>query len=69
MEQTINIRELNERIQKESEIIDLITMEMNKVIIGQQHLVESLLKSANRFAFKRTHFAGRCSRFGKNTGY
>ncbi len=43
MEQTVNIRELNERIQKESEIIDLITMEMNKVIIGQQHLVESLL--------------------------
>ncbi len=43
MEQSINIRELNERIQKESEIIDLITMEMNKVIIGQQHLVESLL--------------------------
>ncbi len=43
MNQTIDIRELNERIQKESEIIDLITMEMNKVIVGQQHLIESLL--------------------------
>ena len=43
MNQTVDIRELNERIQKESEIIDLITMEMNKVIVGQQHLVESLL--------------------------
>ena len=42
MNQTVDIRELNERIQKESEIIDLITMEMNKVIIGQQHLIESL---------------------------
>ena len=43
MEQTVDIRELNERIQKESAIIDLITMEMNKVIVGQQHLVESLI--------------------------
>ncbi|MEN8120369.1 MAG: AAA family ATPase [Bacteroidota bacterium] len=42
MNQTVDIRELNERIQKESEIIDLITMEMNKVIVGQQHLIESL---------------------------
>ncbi len=43
MNQTIDIRELNERIQEESEIIDLITMEMNKVIVGQKHLIESLL--------------------------
>ncbi len=43
MDQSIDIRELNERIQRESAIIDLITMEMNKVIVGQQHLVESLI--------------------------
>lgn len=43
MNQSDNIREINEKIQKESAIIDLITMEMNKVIIGQQHLTESLL--------------------------
>jgi len=43
MDQTVDIRELNERIQKESAIIDLINLEMNKVIVGQQHLVESLL--------------------------
>jgi MoxR-like ATPase len=43
MDQTVDIRELNERIQKESSIIDLITLKMNKVIVGQQHLVESLL--------------------------
>jgi len=43
MEQTVDIKELNERIEKESAIIDLITMEMNKVIVGQQHLVESLI--------------------------
>ena len=38
-----NIRELNEKIQKESQFVDLLTMEMNKVIVGQKHLVESLL--------------------------
>jgi len=43
MNQTVDIRELNERIQKESSFIDIISMEMNKVIVGQKHLVESLL--------------------------
>lgn len=43
MDQTVDIRELNERIQKESSFVDLINIEMNKVIIGQKHLVESLL--------------------------
>jgi len=43
MDQTVDIRELNERIKKESEIVDLISMEMNKVIVGQQHLIESLM--------------------------
>lgn len=43
MDQKVDIRELNERIQRESSFVDLITMEMNKVIVGQKHLVESLL--------------------------
>ena len=43
MDQAVDIRELNERIQKESSFVDLINIEMNKVIIGQKHLVESLL--------------------------
>ncbi len=43
MDQAVDIRELNERIQKESSFVDLISMEMNKVIVGQKHLVESLL--------------------------
>ncbi|WP_432205910.1 AAA family ATPase [Gaoshiqia hydrogeniformans] len=43
MNQAVDIRELNERIQKESSFVDLISMEMNKVIVGQKHLVESLL--------------------------
>lgn len=43
MDQRVDIKELNERIQRESSFIDMITMEMNKVIIGQKHLTESLL--------------------------
>lgn len=43
MNQTVDIKELNERIQKESSFVDMVTLEMNKVIVGQKHLVESLL--------------------------
>tara|TARA_B100000900_G_scaffold24406_3_gene19032 strand:- start:4156 stop:5157 length:1002 start_codon:yes stop_codon:yes gene_type:complete len=38
-----DIKELNERINKESAIIDLLTLEINKVIIGQTHMSERLL--------------------------
>lgn len=38
-----DIRELNEKIQRESQFIDLINLEMNKVIIGQKHMTERLL--------------------------
>lgn len=41
----IDIKELNEKIQRESEFVDLIQMEVNKVIVGQKHLVDSLLIS------------------------
>jgi MoxR-like ATPase len=40
---SVNIKELNERIERESAFVDIITMEMNKVIVGQKHLVENLL--------------------------
>jgi len=43
MSEIVDIKELNERIQRESAFIDMINIEMNKVIIGQKHLVESLL--------------------------
>ena len=43
MEQTTDIRLLNEKIEKESAFVDIIRMEMNKVIVGQRHLVDSLL--------------------------
>ncbi|MDR2424794.1 MAG: MoxR family ATPase [Prevotellaceae bacterium] len=43
MNETVNIRELNERIQQESSFIEMINLEVNKVIVGQKHLSESLL--------------------------
>jgi MoxR-like ATPase len=43
MEQTTDIRALNEKIEKESAFTDIIRMEMNKVIVGQKHLVDSLM--------------------------
>lgn len=38
-----DIKVLNEKIQKESAFVDLINIEMRKVIIGQKHMVERLL--------------------------
>lgn len=38
-----DIKALNERIQKESSFVDLLTMEMDKVIVGQKYMVERLL--------------------------
>ena len=39
----VDIKQLNERISKESAIIDMLMLEMNKVIIGQKKMVERLL--------------------------
>ena len=43
MAETIDIRELNERIERQSAFIDNLTTGMDQVIVGQKHLVESLL--------------------------
>lgn len=43
MNQQIDIRQLNEKVQRESAFVDLIMLEMNKVIVGQKHLVEGLM--------------------------
>src|SRR6056297_775419 len=43
MSNTIDVKELNDRIEKESSFVDMIKMEMGKVIVGQKHLVDSLL--------------------------
>lgn len=39
----VDIRELTERIQSKSAFVEALTMGMDKVIVGQKHLVESLL--------------------------
>ena len=45
MTETLNtdIKELNEKINKESAIIDIIMLEMNKVIVGQKNMTERLM--------------------------
>ena len=41
--ESVNIKELNDRIQQESAFVDILSMEMGKVIVGQKHLVENLM--------------------------
>jgi len=43
MSNTINIKELNERIEKESAFVEMIKTEMSKVIVGQKQLLDGLL--------------------------
>jgi MoxR-like ATPase len=46
MEQTttaLDIGALNEKIEKESAFVDILSLEMNKVIIGQKHMIERLM--------------------------
>ncbi len=43
MADSINIRELNERIESKSTFITHLTTGMNQTIVGQKHLIESLL--------------------------
>ncbi len=40
---SVNVKELNDRIQQESAFVDILSMEINKVIVGQKHLIESLM--------------------------
>ena len=39
----VDISAINEKIEKESAFIDLLTLEINKVIVGQKNMVERLL--------------------------
>jgi MoxR-like ATPase len=40
---SVDIRAINEKIEKESAFVDLLVLEMNKVIVGQKHMIERLL--------------------------
>ncbi|WP_445748475.1 AAA family ATPase [Polaribacter sp.] len=39
----VDVRAINEKIERESAFVDLLTREMNKVIVGQKQMIESLL--------------------------
>jgi len=39
----LDIRAINEKIERESAFVDLLVMEMNKVIVGQKYMIERLL--------------------------
>ncbi len=39
----VNIKELSERIERESAFVEALSMEMGKVIVGQRHLLDTLL--------------------------
>ena len=43
MNEPVNIQELNQRIERESAVVDALIMEMRKNIVGQKHMVESLM--------------------------
>ncbi len=43
MSEVIDIKALNERINQESSFVDLLNMEMGKVIVGQRHMIDHLL--------------------------
>ena len=43
LSEVINIKELNERIERESVFVDTLRAEMSKVIVGQTHLIDTLL--------------------------
>ena len=39
----VDVRAINEKIERESAFVDLLTMEMSKVIVGQKHMIDRLL--------------------------
>ncbi len=39
----VDVRAINEKIERESAFVDLLTSEMNKVIVGQKQMIERLL--------------------------
>lgn len=43
MSETVNIRELNEMIAGQSGFVSMLTHGMNQTIVGQKHLIDSLL--------------------------
>ena len=64
MAEAIDIRELNERIERQSAFVTNLMEGMNQVIVGQ-NILSNLI---DWVAFRRTYSAGRCSGIGKDFG-
>jgi len=62
---SIDISAVNEKIARESAFIDLLMLEMNKVIVGQKYMVERLLIGL----LGQGHIIRRCSRSSKNLSH
>ena len=43
IDKMVDIKAINEKIEKESAFVDILSLEMNKVIVGQKNMVERLL--------------------------
>ena len=43
IDKIVDIKAINEKIEKESAFVDILSLEMNKVIVGQKNMVERLL--------------------------
>ena len=41
--ESVNIKELNDRIRNESAFVDILSMEMGKIIVGQKRLIENMM--------------------------
>ena len=63
-EKNIDIKKINEKINKESAIIDLLSMELGKVIVGQKEMIDRLLVA---LLSDGTHIVRGCSWSCKNT--
>ena len=55
MAEAIDIRELNERIERQSAFVTNLMTGMDQVIVGQKHLVKSLYSKVNH-PFRNTVF-------------
>ena len=60
---SIDIASINEKIERESAFVDILSAEMKKVIVGQKHMVERLLIGSFR---PGSHSSGRGAGAGKN---
>jgi hypothetical protein len=57
----IDVRAINEKIERESAFLEILTLEMNKVIVGQKQMIESLVNWTSR---KWSHLIRGSSRTG-----